>query len=212
MLRSFFTVLFVFSMAFSASATEKEVLLKLRLTDHYLGKIDAPVTFVEYSSISCPHCAEFHKMIFEKFKTEYVDTGKVLYIYRALPTNHPALMGYMMLNCVPQEKYFEYLNTLMKTQHVWAYTTNYKNALINIGKLGGLDETLLQKCFEDKTKEDEIVKDAIDASATLQITFTPTYYINGVKQEGVPKYGDLKKMIDDQISEKERRKAITPKK
>lgn len=180
--------------------------LKLQSDDYYLGNKNAPVTFIEYSSLSCPHCGEFHKTTYNQIKKLYIDTGKVLYIYRPMPSNQPALLASMLLYCVDSSKYFDYLDTLMNSQSMWAYHTNYRDSLINIAKLGGMNDRDVNACFQNKMQEDTLLKKAMTAASNLQIEHTPTFFINGNKMAGNIKFEEIKKTIDDEIFKAERAK------
>jgi protein-disulfide isomerase len=174
---------------------EASKLLTLQEDDHYLGNKDAKVVVIEYSSTSCPHCAEYHRHTFGTLKRDYIDNGKILYIYRDLPTNYPGLLGAMLAHCSGDE-YFNYISTLMDSQALWAYRKDYKESLINIAKLGGFNDEKIKGCFEDKKLEDMLFKRAMSASQKLNITVTPVFIINGKKYDGALTYPQMSKILD----------------
>ena len=104
------------------------------LGDKILGKSDAPVTIVEYASATCPHCAAFHKDVFPQLKSEFIDTGKVKFIFREFPFDDLALAAFMLARCAPPEKYFPMLDVLFEQQQVWAS----KEARVELGKIAQL--------------------------------------------------------------------------
>lgn len=180
---------------FLAFAEEKD-LLKITDQDYPLGNESAKVKIIEYSSLSCPHCAEFHKDIFEKLKEDYIDKGIVQYALRDFPTNKQALQGALLAHCKGKDRYYTYIKTLMDSQTIWAFHPDFQNSLINIGKLGGISDEELQKCFSDNQKQEFIIKRAGDAAVSLKIEATPTFFINGEKHTGTLTYTELKKLIE----------------
>ena len=175
-------------------AAENE-LLKLRKNDHYLGNINAPIVMIEYSSVSCPHCANFHINIFKEFEKKYIQTSKVLYIYRDMPFNKPGLMGAILAHCTDQQ-YINYISILMNSQSMWIYSEDYEKSLTNIAKLGGFKESKIMACFKDQQSIDQLIKDSMDAIQTLKIDATPTYFINKKKYERPVTLQELSKYID----------------
>src|SRR6478736_5031450 len=101
------------------------------LGDRVLGRTDAPVTIVEYASATCPHCAAFHKDVFPQLKSEFIDTGKVRFIFREFPFDDLALAAFMLARCAPPDKYFPMIDVLFEQQKVWAS----KEARTELGKI-----------------------------------------------------------------------------
>lgn len=198
--------IFAYGQADSATDFRNNPQLKLQAEDHYLGNKNAPITFIEYSSLSCPHCGEFHKTSYNQIKQQYIDTGKVLYIYRPMPSNQPALLASLLLYCVEPNKYFDYLSTLMNSQSMWAFHTNYRESLVNIAKLGGMSDQEVNACFQNRPQEEALLKKAMSAASSLQIAHTPTFFINGNKVAGNIKFDEIKKVIDEELSKIERAK------
>jgi protein-disulfide isomerase len=90
------------------------------LGDRVLGKADAPVVLIEYASATCPHCAEFHETLLPQIKAEYVDSGKVKFIFREFPLDNNALAVFMLVRCLPEEKFFATTDIIFKRQQLWA--------------------------------------------------------------------------------------------
>lgn len=168
------------------SEAEKELYLQEMPNDFILGDKDASITFIEYSSLSCPHCAEFNKKILPDIITQYVDTGKVKYIHRDFPTDLPSLHGTMLLHCVGQEKYFLYLKVLFDKQYSWVMSAKYLEILENIAKLGGMSGEEFHQCIEDTKLKESLMNKVLKAQKTLAINGTPVFIINGKIITGLP--------------------------
>jgi protein-disulfide isomerase len=176
--------------------------LELRSDDFIIGDKNAKIVVIEYSSVSCPHCSEFHKYTYKEFKKKYIDTGLVKYVYRDFPTNEPALLGALTAHCAGKDKYYLYISTLMDSQSTWAYNNNYKESLINIAKLGGISEEKIKSCLSNKESQDKMLKSVMDDAIRLEMTFTPTFFINDNKHAGAKSINELSKIIDAELSKK----------
>jgi len=184
------------------SSTKDLTALKVDDSDITLGNKNAKVVMVEYSSLSCTHCKEFHLQIFKKIKDEYIDTGKVLYVYRHFPTNRSALAGSKLCQCVGKADFFKMLTTLFESQSSWAFNNSYDTSLLNIAKLGGISEAKYKECQTDKKMEDSILKVAMEASNKLHITGTPTFFVNGDEISGDRPFSTFKDMLDKKLGDK----------
>ena len=169
--------------------------------DIILGNKDAPVTFLEYSSLSCPMCAILHEELFPELKTRYIDRGLVKYIHRNYPLNESATCASMLLLCGGKEKYYLFLDSLFRTQSSWATTSNYRDVIINIGQLGGLSSQFLSKCLMDEKVEKQLLKSRLDANNILEVKKTPTIFINGVKMVGVDDKKQIFKVIEEKLED-----------
>ena len=149
-----------------------------------LGNDKAPVTVIEYASLTCPHCAAFAKDTFEAFKQKYIDTGKVYYTFRDFPFDQPGLHGAMMARCAGPDQYFGLLAVLFKSQDSWATAPDPTAELAKIGRLAGLDKEAFDACMADKALQDGILKGEMDAQHNLQVDATPTFIVNGVRHSG----------------------------
>lgn len=195
MLKIFLKLAVLASISFFAAAEDQEIdnmdakvihqeLIKISDNDMTMGDKNALVTFIEYSSLSCPHCQKFHQEAFVEIKKKYIDTGKVLYIYRPFPTNKSALAGSMLAMCSGKEKYFQMLNALFTSQSSWAFTDKYKENLLNIAKLSGMTQEAFNACIDSKENEKAILKNTMLAAKGFEVTGTPFFIINGEKVEG----------------------------
>ncbi len=144
-----------------------------------IGDPNAPIVLVEYSSLSCGHCGMFHKNILPDLKEKYVDTGKVYMIFREFPLNKPAVDGSKILRCLPEDKYYSFMNLLFETQKEWAYSGDYLNKLKQNAKLAGLTEEQINTCLADKDLEDKLGADLKIGSEGYKIRSTPSFVVNG---------------------------------
>ncbi|MEO1016868.1 MAG: thioredoxin domain-containing protein, partial [Pseudomonadota bacterium] len=108
--------------------------------ERILGDPNAPVEIIEYSSLTCPHCASFHTDTLPSIKEDYIDTGKAKLVMRDFPLNEPAVKAAVVAHCAGDERYFRFLDALFKNQMTWAQTADVDTALVQFAKLGGLDE------------------------------------------------------------------------
>ena len=181
-------------------------LLEANDQDIVFGDKNAPLTMVEYASLSCPHCATFYNDGFNKLKEEYIKTGKVKFIYRDFPLNQPALFASMLALCQVKdknsdvEKYYDFIKVLFKTQDSWAFVPDFALKLENIAKLDGISSEKFNSCIKDSSLQESILKARLEAAKTLQIESAPTFFIGNEIVSGYSGYGDLKRVIDKKLS------------
>lgn len=178
-----------------------ESVLTIEDDDIVFGDKNAPVTIVEYASLSCSHCAAFHDDTFPKLKENYIDTGKVIFVFRNFPLDEPALRASMLAHC-SGEKVDKFLTTLFTTQANWAPKKNYIEILSNIAKLGGMTGHEFNTCIQDATLEQKVIAKKFDAVKVLKVRSTPTIYIAGKKYEGSRGYDYFSKIIDSELETK----------
>ena len=151
-----------------------------------IGPADAKVTITEYASMTCPHCAAFNAEVFPKIKSEFIDTGKIRYIFREFPLDIKAAAGSMLSRCIANGdagKYFAVTDLLFRSQNDWVMK-NTTETLARIGKQAGLSQQQVETCLKDKALLDKIVADQKYASEVLKVDSTPTFFINGEKIKG----------------------------
>lgn len=188
-------------------ARKNSNLTKILAKDFVLGDVNAPVTFIEYASLSCPHCASFSREAFEKIKEEYITTGKVKFVFRSFPLNQPALVAAMLAKCHAEnatdktEKYYSITKILFRTQDTWAFDEKFSDKLAAIFKLDSMSDESFQKCANDKKLQDELLKERMQAAQELQLRSTPTFFINGEISEGYVDYVTLKKIIEQKLQD-----------
>ncbi len=177
----------------------KEDLLKIKDTDFIIGKSNAPITIIEYSSLSCSHCANFYTKTLGRIEKEYIDTGKVRFVFRDFPLNEPALKAAMLVSCAKPENKTKFTNVLFGTQTNWAANKNYLEILENIAKLGGMKGEDFNKCMKNTIVERNMVESRFFAAKVLDINATPTFYINNEKHDGNIDFATFSKIIDEKL-------------
>jgi protein-disulfide isomerase len=181
------------AMAQSASDVAKPV----SLPDMALGPANASVTITEYASMTCPHCAAFNENVFPKIKSEYIDTGKVRYVFREFPLDIKAAAGSMLARCIAKDdagKYFAVIDMLFKQQNDWV-TKNTTETLTRIGKQAGLSQQAVEDCLKDQALLDKIAADQKFANEVLKVNSTPTFFINGEMIKGETSFAEFDKKI-----------------
>jgi protein-disulfide isomerase len=168
------------------------------LPDMALGPADATVTITEYASMTCPHCAAFNEQVFPKIKAEYIDTGKVRYVFREFPLDIKAAAGSMLSRCIANgdaPKYFGVTDLLFRQQSDWV-TKHTTETLTRIGKQAGLTQPQVEACLKDQALLDKIVADQKYASDVLKVDSTPTFFVNGEKIKGEISLQEFEKRIN----------------
>lgn len=156
--------------------------------ERVLGDPDAPITIVEYSSLTCPHCASFHADTLPQIKKEFIDTGKAKLIYRDFPIDRLALGAALVARCAPEDSYFPLLDMMFKSQQVWTRASNPIDALAGYAKLAGMSGDAVEACFENQALLDAIQEVRQRANETYGITSTPSFVIEGEVVKGAYPY------------------------
>jgi protein-disulfide isomerase len=186
---------FVAEAAAQAPAAE-ELAVAGPLGEKSEGKADAPVTIIEYASLTCGHCAVFANETYPKLKQEYVDTGKVRFILREFPLDPLAAAAFMLARCAGEDKYFAVVDALFKQQKVWAYADQPVEALQNISKQLGFTQQSFEACLTNQEMLDGVNWVRQRGAEKFGVNSTPTFFINGKIQRGALKFEDLKKILD----------------
>jgi protein-disulfide isomerase len=184
-------------LAAAAPATQ-QALLAPRPSDRVLGKPNAPITIVEYASLSCPHCAHFDQAVLPQIKKQWIDTGKAKLIMRDFPLDEPALKAAMIARCAPPDRFYPFVDALFADQPQWVLAPDYQKALVRIAELGGINGQKAEACLNDKALEDKIVKERLAASKDLGVDATPTFFVNGKKFTGEPTVAAFDQLLSSQ--------------
>ncbi|MGH6791106.1 MAG: DsbA family protein [Pseudolabrys sp.] len=173
------------------------------LKEMAMGAEKAPVTIVEYASMTCPHCAHFQETTFPTLKKQYIDTGKVRYILREFPLDPVAAAGFMLARCsgdTDSGKYFAIVDTLFRQQRDWAVAKPLP-PLLAIAKQAGFTEETFHACLANQKLLDGI--EAVRQRAVDQygVNSTPTFFINGKKQTGDVSLADMEKVMKPYLKE-----------
>ena len=174
--------------------------------DHTLGSPKAPITIIEYAAPTCPHCAHFDEETFPLVKTNYIDTGKVYYVFRVFPLGSVDVAAEAMARCLPANNYFQFIDLLFRNQAKWdpEYgVTDVHGALVSLSRIAGMSAGQVDACMNNQDEQKRIMAVAQDASARYGVTGTPTLVINGEVQEagGMP-WSVLKSKLDSLLAKK----------
>lgn len=150
-----------------------------------LGKSDAPVTIIEYSSLTCPHCARFHAEILPKLKEKYIDTGKAKYVLREFPLDDLAMAGFMLGRCLGGERYLPFVEVLYSRQRDWAFGEgDPRPRLFAMAKQAGFGQESFDKCLEDEELFKKLDQVRERAALKFKVNSTPTFFVNGQLVKG----------------------------
>ena len=188
---SILIVFFVFSKIY-LNASENRAILSI-------GNQEAKVTIKVFSSLTCPHCANFHNKIFKKLKKEFIDNNKVKYEHHGFPLDLAALNAEKILGCVEsKDKKIKLLNELYKSQDIWASGSDINSIndkLFKISNNFGMNNDKNNSCLNDQNLEDEILNERINASKNYSIESTPTIFINEKRYKGEHNYQNIRNKI-----------------
>ncbi len=168
------------------------------LPDMVLGSDKAPVTVVEYASMTCPHCAHFAENTFPEFKKKYIDTGKVRYMLREFPLDPLAAAGFMLARCAGEtdkNRYYAMVDTLFRQQLTWVVNQPLP-VLLSIAKQAGFTKESFDACLANQKLLDDIQAERQRAIDTYKVKSTPTFFINGSRHVGALTIEDISKAID----------------
>ncbi|NQW09229.1 MAG: DsbA family protein [Alphaproteobacteria bacterium] len=155
---------------------------------------------VEYSSLTCPHCAAFHNDTLPTIKKEYIEAGKVKLEMRDFPLDQFALRAAAMARCAPEARYFALMDLLFKQQAKWSRAQNPIDELKKIGRFAGIAPEQADACMTDKTLLDGILEARLLAQRTHDIRSTPTFIIGNVKVSGNQSIEEFRSVFDGQLT------------
>ncbi len=176
---------------------DAQLLLDIGKDDRILGNPNAPITIVEYASMTCPHCAHFADEVLPEIKKKWIDTGKARLVLRDFPLDESALKASMIARCAPPDRFYAFIDTLFSTQEQWVMASDYQAALARLAKLGGMGKDEFDACLANKTLENKIVEGRLVASKQLDVNATPTFFVNGAKFNGTPTVEAFDKLLSD---------------
>jgi len=169
-----------------------------------LGDVNAPITVIEYASFTCPHCANFHRDVFPELKANYIDTGKIRFVFRPVYFDGPGLWADMLARCTGDNaKFFGISGILFERQTEWSRAdtqAGIADGIVSVGRQAGLDEATVLACLQDNEVAQALVAD-FQANATRDsITATPSFIIDG---ELVPNlsYASFAQLLDEKLGE-----------
>ena len=171
------------------------------LAEKVLGKADAPVTMIEYASLSCPHCREFHEKTLPQIKEKYIDTGKVKLIFRDFPLGQGALgqrtlAAHMVASCAGPVRYFAMISILFRDQAIWAQAPDGMAALQASAKKGGMSPAQVDACLRNEDLLQGIQKTAEAGNKDHGVDSTPFFIVAGEKVSGAQDFKVFEDIIE----------------
>jgi protein-disulfide isomerase len=165
-------------------AAGAEEALEIRPQDRILGRAEAPVTIIEYASLTCPHCAHFHETTLPRLRAEWIDTGRARLVFRHYPLDKYALDAAMLAECMPGERFFEFIAMLFEQQGAWAADKDPPARLAELGVEAGLSRDAAASCLLQTATADRIVALAWQDEKQLGVNATPTFFVQRRKIDG----------------------------
>ena len=181
---------------------ESELMASEALPDVPQGKADAPVTMIEYASMTCTHCAHFHETTYPTLLKDYIDTGKVRFILREFPLDPLATAGFMLARCEGPDKRNAVIDLLFDKQQSWAFTDKPLEALESVVKQTGMSKDKFEACLKDQKLYDQINEVRDRGGQKFGVTATPTFYVNGTKVTGEVNPQTLEKILNPLTAKK----------
>ena len=178
------------------AAASDSNLLAIGPDDRVLGKPDAPITIIEYASLTCPHCRRFETDVLPAVKEKWIDPGKAKLVLRDFPLDEPAMRAAMVARCLPPERFYGFVDTLFRDQEHWAIARDYKSALERLAKFAGMSANQFKDCVGDKTAENRTLAGRLAAAQKLGVDATPTFFINGKKFAGEPTLQSFEQLLN----------------
>lgn len=167
-----------------------------------IGKPEAPVTIVEYASLTCSHCADFHEKVLPRLKEKYLDTGKAKLHFRGFSLNALDTAAQMLTHCAGEEKYFPLVSAFFATQQNWTSSNDPVSALLQISKQAGFTKDSFEKCLRNQKLLDEINTAREKGEKEFGVDSTPTFFVNGVRLKGISSFEEFDKFISAQLKSK----------
>ena len=194
-MRTVFWCVLALILMFAASAATAAPSTEQALAERSLGRADAPVTIIEYSSLTCPNCADFHRDVFGKLKSTFIDTGKVRYVLRDFPLEPRAMAAAIVARCVAPDRYFGFIEMLFADQQAWARSKDLLNELQVRAQLAGLSSDDFNACLNNSALMQGIQKRAEEGQKQYGIESTPSFIVNGKPLTGARTFADFEAAI-----------------
>jgi protein-disulfide isomerase len=181
--------------ALAQAVSPQDLSVQGPLGDVALGPADAKVTIIEYASLTCSHCAAFHKDTYPVLKQRYIDTGQVRFILREFPLDPLATAGFMLARCEGEAKYYPITDLLFSQQKTWAFSDKPVDALQQMMRQAGFSQEKFESCLRDQKLYDAVNAVRNRGAEKFSVNSTPTFFINGQRHSGNLSIADIEKII-----------------
>lgn len=172
------------------------------MAEKSIGRAYAPVTMVEYSSLTCSHCAAFHKDVLPSIKRDFIDTGKVRIVFWDFPFGSLAMAAAMVARCSGQKNYIPMVDAFFQSQETWAQSSTPFDAFAGIARLSGMSLDDIENCLDNQDLLNALNDKKKEAAVNLGVESTPTFFIEGVKVSGNLPYKDFKDILNKALAKK----------
>ncbi len=173
-------------------------------TDRTMGNKDAKVVLIEYAAPSCPFCARFNEMVLPEIKKKYVESGKVLFVFRVFPIRPDDGAVEKIARCLPEDKYFQFIDLAFRNHPLWNPefgVTDTHGGLVRLGRMAGMGAEQVDKCIANSTEEDRINEVSAEAQRLYAVNSTPTLILNGTNiGVGGGSVAELSKLLDAELA------------
>jgi len=173
-----------------------ELMVPGPLGEKSLGNPAAPVTMIEYASMTCPHCAQFHTAVYPDLKKKYIDTGKVRFVFREFPLDALSTAAFMVARCAPEEQYFSAVETMFARQNDWAFVDQPIEELFSVVEPFGFDEAKFGECLRNQDVLNGVNAVGSRGMEQFGVDGTPTFFINGERHGGGLTIDEIDKLIE----------------
>ena len=179
-------------------------------TDMVHGDANAPVTMVEFASMTCPHCAAFQADVIPQLTTDYIDTGKVKFVFREFPLDGAATLASSTARCMTGDAYFAFIDLLFRNQQEWLMDFDSNNqitkedieeGLVRMGRMAGMSREQVLTCANDPANQALVVENWQEGQTKYNVQATPSFLINGKMHRGAPTYDAIKQALDAELAD-----------
>lgn len=182
--------------ALCAGLARPRTALSAELGELVLGDPNAPVTVVEYASLSCDHCGAFHRETLPALKERYIDTGKIKLVFRDFPLEENALTAATLAHCAGPERQGRFVDVFFKQQQSWAGARDPQAAIRQLAKLGGMSDQQIEACLADKAAQEAVLQSRLDGQQKHGVRSTPSFVIGGKTYAGTRTVDEFAQLID----------------
>ena len=187
--------------AFAQTVAAKDLAVQGPLGDVAEGPADAKVTIIEYASLTCSHCATFHRETYPTLKSRYIDTGKVRYVLREFPLDPVSAAAFMLSRCDGEAKYYPMVDLFFSQQKTWAFSDKPVDAMQQLVRQAGFSQEKFERCLRDQKLYDAVNAVRKRGEEVMKVDSTPTFFINGQRHAGNMSVAELEKVLKPLLGE-----------